>query len=53
MPFHDCQLFQWLRGFLDPANALPGRNPPMLAACRGRVSDTAHCCAPPRAAGQR
>ncbi|WZB76181.1 hypothetical protein WJ972_10100 [Achromobacter insuavis] len=47
-----CMLDQGFRLTL-PANALLCRNPPMLAACRGRVIDTAHCCAPPRAAGQR
>lgn len=39
--------------FTLPASALLCRNPPMLPACRGRVIDTGHCCAPPRAAGQR
>ena len=39
--------------FTLPASALLCRNPPLLAVCRGRVIDTAHCCAPPRAAGQR
>lgn len=39
--------------FTLPAGALLCRNPPKLAACRDRVIDTAHCCAPPRAAGQR
>ncbi|MCZ8391992.1 hypothetical protein [Achromobacter xylosoxidans] len=47
-----CMLDQGFRLTL-PANALLCRRSPMLAACRGREIDTAHCCAPPRAAGQR
>ena len=36
-----------------PYQALLCKSMPSLAACRGQSIDTAHCCAPPKAVGQR
>ncbi|QRY78347.1 hypothetical protein JVX91_22580 [Pseudomonas sp. PDNC002] len=49
-----AQLCMLDRGFqfTRPANSLLCKNPPVLPACRGKVIDTRHCCAPPKAAGQ-